>query len=54
MPVGLMLRMMDSHEVTEWMAEYALRAEDMKPKGQSKQEAKIVLDSLIKQKPRRR
>jgi hypothetical protein len=45
---------MDSAEMTEWMAEFSLRNEDAKPKPQSKQEAKMVLDSLVRQKPRRR
>lgn len=53
MPVGVMLRSMDSYEVTEWLAEFALRVEDAKPKQQTKQEAKLVLDSLVRQKPRR-
>jgi len=50
MTVGSLLREIDSAEITEWMAEDTLRREDAKPKPQTRQEAKFVLDSLKVQK----
>lgn len=50
MPVGEMLRRMDSREITEWRAYFALKADGDKPKGTPADRLKAMFAHRVVQK----
>lgn len=51
MPVGVMLAAMSSKEITEWMAYYAIRAEESNPKkGNTPAEIRAMFAHRVKKK----